>query len=101
MRRVERILPVGTVVTAVGELSTGSPRPGSGLDGERCYILQKPRDFSIPFYITDRSLPEIIHGLSTISRFCKVILSIPEQKLALTQDTYVCMNTDAAVCKSC
>jgi len=71
VRRTERALPVGTTVTAIGELSTGVPRPGSGTSGPRCLVLQKPTDAALPFYVSERALPELIEGLSSLSSACK------------------------------
>eukprot|EP00873_Tetraselmis_striata_P026422 jgi/Tetstr1/446686/TSEL_003625.t1 len=67
IRRTERVLPVGTAVTAVGELAEAVPRPGGGL----ALVLRRPSRGG-PFYLTTKSLPELVESLSTLSRLCRV-----------------------------
>jgi len=68
IRRTERVLPVGTAVTAVGELAEAVPRPGGGL----ALVLRRPSRGG-PFYLTTKSLPELVESLSTLSRLCRYL----------------------------
>uniref|UniRef100_A0A061SG09 RING-type E3 ubiquitin transferase n=1 Tax=Tetraselmis sp. GSL018 TaxID=582737 RepID=A0A061SG09_9CHLO len=74
IRRTERALPVGTYVTAVGELAAVAPRagteePGTGPTGSGL-VLRRPAAGE-PFYITTSQLPELVESLSSLSRLCK------------------------------
>lgn len=83
MRRVERVLPVGAVVTAVGEAvqsPTGSPGSSSwsgtlraGKEGGQV-VLRAPRGGrGGPFIISRKPLPQIIEGLDDVSRKCRYV----------------------------
>lgn len=68
VRRTERVLPVGMALTVVGELSAGMPR---SVTGPVNLVLKQPMGGE-PFYITTKSLPELLESLSSLSRVCKV-----------------------------
>ncbi|PRW33003.1 tryptophan synthase beta chain 1 isoform A [Chlorella sorokiniana] len=60
VRQAERMLPVGTVLTAVGELSTAVEHPsdfkGAVRRGGKMLVMRQPRDG--PFLLSRRPLPE-------------------------------------------
>jgi len=59
--KTEGILPLGTTVTCVGEVSKTSNAASSS-----SFVVQRP--MKGPFYITTQSLPELVHSLSLTSK---------------------------------
>ncbi|EFN51981.1 hypothetical protein CHLNCDRAFT_27288 [Chlorella variabilis] len=60
VRQVERMLPVGTMLTAVGELATA---------GGKMLVLRAPRDGA--FYLSRQPLPDVIASLQASSLACQ------------------------------
>lgn len=67
--KTEGILPLGTTVTCVGEVSklaTNADSSSSSTARAAEYVLRKPMQG--PFYITTQTMPELVQGLSRSSR---------------------------------
>lgn len=70
VRRLERALPTGTMLTAIGELSTAMDDPaafkGAVRKGGMMLVLRPPRNG--PFLLSRKPLPELIASLQTSSK---------------------------------
>lgn len=64
VKKSERTLPVGSLITVVGELALSSDNPGM-------LVLRKPQAGG-PFYITKQTPAELHALVSTITNTCKV-----------------------------
>lgn len=74
VRRSELFLPVGTALTAVGELSTMVDHPkvfrnAYRTDG-KMYVLQSPTNSKVPFLLSHQTLPEMITSALETSAIC-------------------------------
>ncbi|KAL4422883.1 hypothetical protein ABPG75_009080 [Micractinium tetrahymenae] len=73
VRQVERCLPVGTMLTAVGELNVAVEHPsafkGAVRRGGKMLVLRPPRDG--PFVLSRQPLPELIASLQATSVACQ------------------------------
>ncbi|CAG9467445.1 unnamed protein product [Pedinophyceae sp. YPF-701] len=67
-RRTEAVLPVGTHVTAVGELTQA---PG-GSERSVGLVLRKPENGG-PFYLSVKTLKDLIRSKDRMSGICKVV----------------------------
>lgn len=74
VRKVERFLPLGTVLTAVGELAAVPEQPGAFKgavrSGGRVLVLREPAGGGAPFRLSHQPLPELIASLQDSSRTC-------------------------------
>lgn len=76
-RRVERVLPVGSVVTAVGEVARLQGGPGEAWGGAlrsggQVVVLRAPK-LGAPFVVSKNSLPQLVDGLDNASKACRYI----------------------------
>lgn len=63
MKKSERVLPVGSLITVVGELAQSSEAPNK-------LVIRRPQGGG-PFYITQQTLTELHTSLSTVASACK------------------------------
>ncbi|PSC71423.1 26S proteasome non-ATPase regulatory subunit 10 [Micractinium conductrix] len=74
MREVERMMPVGTELTAVGELSMAVEHPSefraAVRRGGRMLVLKQPRGNG-PFLLSRQPLPDVIASLQASSAMCQ------------------------------
>ncbi|KAK9816435.1 hypothetical protein WJX72_000210 [[Myrmecia] bisecta] len=75
-RQREHILPVGTMLTAVGEVAKdmevgGSPQ-GTIRAGGHALVMRPPKN-GAPFILSKSSLPELVESLQLVSGTCKTI----------------------------
>jgi hypothetical protein len=72
LQRSERYLPVGTALTAVGELSLAIDTPGvfkhAFRSGGRMYVLRAPQNG--PFVLSRRRFPELLASTQSTSQVC-------------------------------
>lgn len=72
VRRSERVLAQGAVITAIGELATAMDHPGMFKGAFRApgkvFVLQAPRKG--PFMLSRRRLPEIVASAQATSIYC-------------------------------
>lgn len=72
IRKIERVLPINSVVTIVGELALSASDYKNEEEGN--LIMRRPQGSSgRPFYITKQTLNELHSSISKVASTCKVI----------------------------
>eukprot|EP00803_Ostreobium_quekettii_P007045 evm.model.scf_2293.1 EVM.evm.TU.scf_2293.1 scf_2293:1739-10476(+) len=64
LKKSERVLPVGSLITIVGELAQSTE------DGQRKLVVRRPQGGG-PFYISSKTLAELHASLSLVASTCK------------------------------